>query len=188
MGLSRTIRVTAFVAGAMSVGLLAVPQAAQATDIVDQISPGSVQRVQLLGPERVLTEDEASAMLEAEGFRILERGRTLLGRIRIVAEGPQGTREVVLHPGSGRVLRDIFTEAERPAAVIVPAETVEVAATEVEVAEVETPPVVEDVSPIEVQAAAAAAEPDAVAEPEPTADVGPAAFEAPAEVGPDAAP
>ena len=66
-------------------------------------------------------EDEDILVLDAG---CIEKERTLLGRIRIVAEGPQGQREIVLHAGDGRVMRDMFIESERPAAIIRQAEPI----------------------------------------------------------------
>lgn len=183
MGLTRAKGAAAIMAGAVCAGLVAMPQAARA-DVVDKIAPESIARVQLLGPVTVLTEEEAEAMLRAEGFAVVESERTLLGRIRILAEGPQGSREIVIHPGSGRVLRDIFTEAERPTAVIVPAAPAEVA-TVVASLPAETPPVVVE-SPVVVEEVAAAVQDSARSEPvadaapaEPVADAAPAEPAAP---------
>lgn len=114
----------AVLAVACGTGVLMMPRGAQAEGIDSLITQGSVESVQLLGEGRVLTAEEAAMMLAAEGFEVIETKRTLLGRIRIVAEGPQGQREIVLHAGDGRVLRDLFTEGERPAAIIRPAEPV----------------------------------------------------------------
>ncbi len=47
--------------------------------------------------------------LQREGFTQINISRTLLGRTRIVASGPDGTREIVVHPGTGEVLRDIYS-------------------------------------------------------------------------------
>lgn len=149
MGLTRTIGAAVLLAGAFGAGMTAAPSTGHAQDGSVVIDAGSVDRVQLLGPQRMLTEEEATLLLQAEGFVIVEMGRTLLGRIRIIAEGPQGTREIVLHPSDGRVLRDIFTEAERPTAVILPApplvEPPTIALTP------EPPMVVVDEPPVEVQ-------------------------------------
>lgn len=153
MGLKRTIGAAVLLAGAIGAGITAGSSAVHAQDGVIGIDTGSIERVQLLGPQRALTEDEAALLLRAEGFEIVEMGRTLLGRIRIIAEGPQGTREIVLHPGDGRVLRDVFTETEQPTAVILPAEPLEVtvALTPEPPATADTPPVVEEEPQVEVQ-------------------------------------
>ena len=124
MGLAKTIGSRSVLAGAFGAGLLCMAQSAGADGIEDMLLPGSVVPVQLAGEGRVLTEDQAQRMLESEGFAVVETKRTLLGRIRIVAEGPQGQREIVLHAGDGRVMRDLFIEADRPAAVIRPAEPI----------------------------------------------------------------
>ncbi|MCC6303792.1 MAG: hypothetical protein IT545_01200, partial [Rhodobacteraceae bacterium] len=50
--------------------------------------------------------DRVIAHLEAEGYRIVSVGRTLLGRTRILAENGSLLREIVLNPRSGEVLRD----------------------------------------------------------------------------------
>lgn len=47
--------------------------------------------------------------LRREGFTQIDTSRTLLGRTRIVASGPAGTREIVVHPGTGEVLRDVYS-------------------------------------------------------------------------------
>jgi len=47
--------------------------------------------------------------LQREGFTQITISRTLLGRTRIVASGPGGAREIVVHPGTGEVLRDIYS-------------------------------------------------------------------------------
>ncbi|MEL6516948.1 MAG: hypothetical protein AAFQ39_04470, partial [Pseudomonadota bacterium] len=46
--------------------------------------------------------------LQAQGYGEIEITRTFLGRLRIVAEGPLGEREIVLNPRSGVILRDTF--------------------------------------------------------------------------------
>lgn len=128
MGLAKTIGSRCIMTTAFGAGLLCMAQGAGAEGIEDMIRPGSVVSVQLAGEGRVLTADEAERLLEAEGFAVVEKKRTLLGRIRIVAEGPQGQREIVLHAGDGRVMRDLFIESDRPAAVIRPAEPIAVEA------------------------------------------------------------
>lgn len=181
MGLKRTIGATVLLAGAIGAGIMAGPSAVQAQDGGIGLDAGSIARVQMLGPDRVLTEAEAAQLLRAEGFEIVEMGRTLLGRIRIVAAGPQGTREIVLHPSDGRVLRDIFTETEQPTAVILPAPPLEVtvALTPEPPAVSDPPSVVEEEPPVEVQA-----EPPSEA----PIDLSASAPEVPPEVVAEAAP
>lgn len=65
-------------------------------------------------PVAAFTEDEAVAMLEAEGYVVVDTHRTWLGRIVITAEGKAGTREIVLHPYDGEVLRDVIVEPAVP--------------------------------------------------------------------------
>ena len=113
------------------------------------------------------SEDEAKAMLQAEGFVVIDTHRTWLGRIVITAEGKAGTREIVLHPFDGQVLRDVIVE---PAAEPLP---------EVIVAPVPAPEVAPEV--------AAVAEPDATEVADSTEDALPKGAEAP-EVLPEPAP
>ena len=56
--------------------------------------------------------DTAVGQLEAQGFEIRSVRRTLLGRTRIVAESPEGRREIVLNPRNGLILRDFFDRDE----------------------------------------------------------------------------
>lgn len=51
-------------------------------------------------------EDRLLAGLESQGYTILEKGYTFLGRLRIVAENAEIHREIVVNPGTGEVLRD----------------------------------------------------------------------------------
>lgn len=44
--------------------------------------------------------------LRNSGYQIIETSTTLLGRIRIIAQGPNGWREIVLNPRTGEILRD----------------------------------------------------------------------------------
>jgi hypothetical protein len=113
------------------------------------------------------SEDEAKAMLQAEGFVVIDTRRTWLGRIVITAEGKAGTREIVLHPFDGQVLRDVIV-----APAVEPAPEVAVA-----------PSPAPEIAP-EV---AAVAEPDATAVPDSTADVLPKGTEGP-ELLPEPAP
>jgi hypothetical protein len=46
------------------------------------------------------------AGLEGQGYTVIEKGYTFLGRLRIVAENDQIHREIVVNPGTGEILRD----------------------------------------------------------------------------------
>lgn len=111
MGLARTIATAAVLAGCLGLGLAVLPGSALAAEDQGVATEGRLIPLPLPVRSGTMTEGEASRMLLDEGFEVVQSGRTLLGRIRIVAEGPQGRREIVLHPGDGRVLRDILTEA-----------------------------------------------------------------------------
>jgi len=52
--------------------------------------------------------DRISSVLRREGYRNIDTSRTLLGRVRITAEKEGFTREIILNPRSGEVLRDIL--------------------------------------------------------------------------------
>lgn len=67
-------------------------------------------------PAAAETRDEIVHQMGREGYTSIRVQRTWLGRERIVATGPAGTREVVLNPSTGEVLRDLVAPAEAPAA------------------------------------------------------------------------
>jgi hypothetical protein len=51
-------------------------------------------------------EERLTAGLQDQGYTILEKGYTFLGRLRIVAESDEIHREIVVNPGTGEILRD----------------------------------------------------------------------------------
>lgn len=54
-------------------------------------------------------QEAVIAQLRAQGYESFTVGRTLLGRVRILASGIDRQREIVLNPRSGEILRD-YTE------------------------------------------------------------------------------
>lgn len=54
-------------------------------------------------------EEAIVAQLRAQGFVEFQISQTLLGRLRIVAIGPDYRREIVINPSSGEILRDYIT-------------------------------------------------------------------------------
>jgi hypothetical protein len=52
--------------------------------------------------------DSVVAQLTVQGYRDIDVTRTLLGRTRIVATSDQGTRELVINPRTGELLRDVW--------------------------------------------------------------------------------
>lgn len=56
--------------------------------------------------------DQIVRQLRDQGLRDIEVSRTLLGRIRINAKGARGTREIILNPKTGEILRDIWLDAD----------------------------------------------------------------------------
>ncbi len=85
---------------------------------------------------QALTKDDVIAELQNEGFIVVDTGTTLLGRLRITATGPEGTREVILNTRNGKVLRDVMIEE-------VPEVTTEIPRTAVVPPAVTEPPAVE---------------------------------------------
>ena len=51
-------------------------------------------------------EERLLAGLQAQGYTVIEKGYTFLGRLRIVAESSEIHREIVVNPGTGEILRD----------------------------------------------------------------------------------
>ena len=49
--------------------------------------------------------------LRAQGYETLVIERTLLGRVRILAQKAGKTREIILNPRTGEILRDVLTDA-----------------------------------------------------------------------------
>ena len=50
--------------------------------------------------------DSIVSQLRAQGFTSVDVSTTLLGRVRILAEGAASRREIVLNPRTGEILRD----------------------------------------------------------------------------------
>tara|TARA_A100001391_G_C5036210_1_gene269665 strand:+ start:947 stop:1312 length:366 start_codon:yes stop_codon:yes gene_type:complete len=59
-----------------------------------------IEMVQVRGELAVIAE------LEARGYTIVSRSRTLLGRVRLEAEAATHLREIVLHQSTGEILSD----------------------------------------------------------------------------------
>lgn len=55
--------------------------------------------------------DDLVHELRSQGFSSIDVSRTMLGRVRIEAIGSEGSREIVLNPNSGEILRDLWTSA-----------------------------------------------------------------------------
>ena len=53
--------------------------------------------------------EQVVTQLRAQGFQSIEVERTLLGRTRIAALRTDGSREIVLNPNTGEILRDLWT-------------------------------------------------------------------------------
>ena len=53
--------------------------------------------------------EQVVTQLRAQGFDDIEVERTMLGRTRIAAERLDGSREIVLNPTTGEILRDLWT-------------------------------------------------------------------------------
>lgn len=55
---------------------------------------------------------DLESRLKGQGYEIDTIERTLLGRVRIVARGPDGAREVIVNPRTGEILRDMSTASD----------------------------------------------------------------------------
>ena len=51
-------------------------------------------------------EEDILASLEAQGYHLVVRDRTWLGRIWMIVESDEVRREIVFNPGTGEILRD----------------------------------------------------------------------------------
>ena len=54
-------------------------------------------------------EDGIVAQLTKQGFSSISSEKTWLGRVRILAKRKDGSREIVINPRTGEILRDQFT-------------------------------------------------------------------------------
>ena len=52
--------------------------------------------------------DSIIRQLRRQGFRSVVEERTLLGRVRIYAERKDGSREIIVNPRTGEILRDLW--------------------------------------------------------------------------------
>lgn len=52
--------------------------------------------------------DAVVAQLQEQGYERIETEVTWLGRVRIVAERDNGSREIILNPRTGEILRDLW--------------------------------------------------------------------------------
>lgn len=70
--------------------------------LVPLAQPGTAQTAQ----------DRIVAQLRDQGFDEITITRTLLGRVRIVAQEDDTLREIILNPSTGAILRDYWTELD----------------------------------------------------------------------------
>ena len=76
---------------------------------------GLVGAAGVLAPDIALAESYQNAVvaqLRGQGYRQINVERTLLGRVRIVAERRGGSREIILNPRTGEILRDVVVAAD----------------------------------------------------------------------------
>lgn len=85
---------------------VASPDGAAAQGSAETSAAGGVRAEALL--IAATGRDEIVAALQAQGFTVTEIGSTLLGRIRIEAASELGVREVIVHRGTGEILRDVL--------------------------------------------------------------------------------
>jgi hypothetical protein len=68
---------------------------------------GTAVAVMLALPVRAETPEQSiMASLEAQGYHLVVRDRTWLGRIWMIVESDDLRREIVFNPGTGEILRD----------------------------------------------------------------------------------
>ncbi|WP_071672468.1 hypothetical protein [Nioella nitratireducens] len=99
-------------AAAMAVavpGIAAAQTASAAEEASGQVTANvpvsdQIQVVQVRGEAAVTAE------LEARGYEIVDRTRTLLGRVRIQARTATHMREIVMHQSTGEILSDAIIE------------------------------------------------------------------------------
>ncbi len=53
--------------------------------------------------------DDILAQLKRQGFEAQQVQKTWLGRVRIVAQNSEGSREIIVNPNTGEILRDLWT-------------------------------------------------------------------------------
>lgn len=53
--------------------------------------------------------EEIVRELKDQGYRKIQVSRTMLGRMRITAENERGSREIIVNPATGEILRDLRT-------------------------------------------------------------------------------
>lgn len=92
------------VAAVSLAALLATPGGAHADDGQDT---STAQAQAVLFAQVVMSPSEVAGELTARGYVITEQRRTLLGRILLTAENDVHVRELVIHPNTGEVLRDM---------------------------------------------------------------------------------
>jgi uncharacterized membrane protein YgcG len=65
-------------------------------------------------------EEQVVNQLREQGFTEIRMSRTLLGRVRITAEGRGYEREIILNPRTGEILRDFWDDADKDAGLLSP--------------------------------------------------------------------
>lgn len=65
------------------------------------------------GPAMARSKGEAvieriREQLARQGYERIDVERTLLGRVRIMADGPKARREIIVDPRTGEILRDLW--------------------------------------------------------------------------------
>jgi hypothetical protein len=80
---------------------------------------GLIAAFGLTGP--ALAEDAVDGIisqLKKQGFQAIVQERTLLGRVRITAIRKDGTREIIINPRTGEILRDLWTPLDGSASTV----------------------------------------------------------------------
>jgi len=61
---------------------------------------------------------EIVRQLERQGYDTVTVSRTLLGRVKIVATGRRGRREIIVNPSTGEILRDLREREGRDSGIL----------------------------------------------------------------------
>mgnify|MGYP000644389250 CR=1 FL=1 len=99
-----------FVGDAVDVLVLRKGSDAELSSNIEEQSVGLILAASLAGSAAfaVGVTDEIVRQLQADGYTDIVLEKTWLGRIRIRAISPSGTREIIVNPSTGEILRDLW--------------------------------------------------------------------------------
>lgn len=83
----------------------------QGMRLARRLFPAAVALSLLAIPAHAGFAEDVALQLQTQGYDRVAISETLLGRARITASGASGTREIILNPRTGEILRDLWTSA-----------------------------------------------------------------------------